>query len=77
MSKKKAKWRTITEQSREAIEQCGMPRAELSRLTGVAQSMLSRFVSGERSLTLDSIDKIGAVLGWELKTDATKKGKRK
>ena len=77
MSKKKVKQRTITEKARDAIEQCGMSRAEISRLTGVAPSMLSRFVSGERSLTLDSIDKIGAVLGWELKTNATKKSTRK
>jgi|SaaInlStandDraft_2_1057019.scaffolds.fasta_scaffold92979_1 plasmid maintenance system antidote protein VapI len=77
MPKKKTRQQTISEQAREAIRQCGMPNSKLSDLTGVAESMLSRFVNCKRSLTLDSLDRIATVLKWELKTDAPKKGKRK
>lgn len=52
----------VSEQVRAIIEGCGLTRAELSRRTGVAESVLSRFVRGERSITLDQLDRLDAML---------------
>jgi len=37
--------------------------------TGVDQTALSRFVRGQRGLSLAAIDKIVEVLGWTLKVE--------
>ncbi|MFC1739707.1 helix-turn-helix domain-containing protein [Planctomycetota bacterium] len=50
-----------------AIRQAGISRYELSRKSGVDQAQLSYFMSGQRSLTLRSAEKIAGVLGLELK----------
>lgn len=75
--KKKTKRLNITDQVRGAIENCGMTRYELSKRTGVAQSVLSRFATGERSLNLESLDKLAKVLGWKMDVGEIKRRKRK
>ena len=45
---------------------------ELARKAGVQASALSRFVNGERTLTLPTADKVAQALGLRL-VDATKK----
>jgi transcriptional regulator with XRE-family HTH domain len=49
-----------------SINSGGMSLRELSRLSGVAPSQLSRFMSGPQDIGLESADKICAVLGLEL-----------
>ena len=52
---------------------------EIARQTGVDNGNLSKFVAGKRSLSQQSIDKLCAFLGLELrsreKVDNQKKGK--
>ena len=55
------------------IEQSGYSNYQLSHLTGVSQSVLNRFVSGERDITLGTASKIAVVIGAELKTKAARK----
>lgn len=50
-----------------AIEKSGHSNYALSQLSGVSQSVLNRFTSGQRDITLDTAGKIAAALGAELK----------
>ena len=53
----------IGDQVRQAIENCGMSRATISRSTGVSEGMLSRFVHGETDMTLRTLARIAPVIG--------------
>ena len=50
-----------------AIEKSGQSNYAISQLSGVSQSVLNRFTSGERDITLSTAGKIAAALGAELK----------
>ena len=56
----------IQEQLRQAILDADVTRYRLSKMTGVEQGILSRFVNRERSITLDTAAKLAAALGLEL-----------
>jgi Helix-turn-helix len=45
------------------IRSCGCPPAHLAAAAQVAPSVLSRFLRGERSLALDTVDRLAAALG--------------
>ncbi len=64
MSKKQSG--KLTDQLRAAVAGCGMSLGELARATGVDKSALSRFVNGERGLSMEGIDAIGEVLGLRI-----------
>ncbi len=57
---------TISQVLREAITGSGESLADLERATGVSNAVLSRFVRGERTLTLPTADKLARHLGLEL-----------
>ena len=65
----------ISERLKRAIRESGMSRYAISQASGVDQATLSKFMSGQRGLTLDSVDKLAGVLGLEIRLIA--KGKRK
>jgi transcriptional regulator with XRE-family HTH domain len=56
----------LSEQLRQAIRDCGESRYSLAKRTGVDQSTLTRFMSGERGLRLDVVDVLAEALGLEL-----------
>ncbi len=56
----------LSTQLREAIANCGMSNYRVARRSRIHQSQVSRFLSGESKLTLDTVDKIGEVLGLEI-----------
>jgi transcriptional regulator with XRE-family HTH domain len=56
----------FTDQLKRAIRESGMSRYALSKATGVDQGTLSKFLSGQRSISLDSVDKLVDVLGLTL-----------
>jgi plasmid maintenance system antidote protein VapI len=60
--------KTWADSLRVAIEQSGKSRYEIAKATdgAVDQAQLSRFVAGGRTITLDSAEAIGRVLGVEL-----------
>jgi plasmid maintenance system antidote protein VapI len=51
---------------REAIRGCGLSMNALARLCAVSQPQLSRFVNGERTLTLPAAAKVCETLGLRL-----------
>ena len=55
----------MTATLRAALRVCGMNRAEVSRVTGIPESTLSRF-NGGKPLRGENIDKLSAYLGLAL-----------
>ena len=51
---------------REAIRGCGLSLNELGRKAGVSQPQLSRFLNGERTLTLPAAAKVCEARGLRL-----------
>ena len=64
---------SFTEQLRRAIRESEMSRYALWQATGVDQGTLSKFLSGQHGLSLDSVDKLVDVLGLTL-TSRKKRG---
>ena len=66
MSKKK---KPMSERLREALKSVAseMSLEQIGRDTGINAAMLSRFVRGERSLTLPTADKLADYLKLELR----------
>ncbi len=56
----------IGEQLKRAIREGKFSQAELARESGLSEAQISRFLKGERGLSLDSIDKMMDVLGLEI-----------
>ena len=57
---------TITEQLKAAITDHGLNVNQLAKETGIAQPILHRFMSGERDLKLETVDRLAAHLGLVL-----------
>ena len=64
---------TLSDSLRKAIEKAGYTNYALAQLSGVNQSVLSRFLSGERDINLETAGKITAAIGLELKPKTAKK----
>jgi transcriptional regulator with XRE-family HTH domain len=56
----------IGEQLKQAIREGRHSQAALARGTGLSEGQISRFLKGERGLSLESIDKLLDVLGLEI-----------
>lgn len=56
---------TFSETLRRIIRECDLSRYELSKRTGVAQSVLSRFMAG-LDINTNTIDALAKELGLEL-----------
>lgn len=63
----------LSDQMRDAIRKSGWSIYRLSKETGVAPSVISRFLSGT-ALTTDTVDRIASLLGFRLA--ATRKPKK-
>jgi transcriptional regulator with XRE-family HTH domain len=73
MSRRTFRKRNFSEQLRRAIGSCGLTRYQLSKRTGISEATLSRFMSGQRGLTLKAVDKLADLLEWKLES----KGRRR
>ena len=71
MSKK-----TFSDELRRAVEQSGMTRYEIYKRTGIDQSVLSKFVRGQRGLSMDTVDVLCECLGLRLVGENELKPKR-
>lgn len=64
----KAKTKTDWEETfRAAITETGWPLMEITRQSGIDHSQLSRFMRGERGLSITTAERVAAVVGLELK----------
>jgi len=66
----------ISDQLRKAIDASGLSRYRICKGIGLDQASMSRFMSGERGLSLDVIDRLGAFLGLTV-TQGRKAKRRK
>lgn len=53
-------------QLRAAIDRSGLSGNQLAHIAGVSQSVVSRFLRDERTITLETASKLAAALGLEL-----------
>ena len=65
----------IGEQLKKAIQEGRLSQAALARGTGLSEGQISRFLRGERGLSLESIDKLLDVLELEIVIRPRRKGK--
>ncbi len=72
----KTKPTALTDQLRHFIEADELSRNELSRITGIDKSVLSKFVHGKCGLSMQSLDKIGETLSLQI-TKTTIPAKRR
>jgi len=63
MSKKAMR---VSERIREAVEAAEVTRYRIAQETGIEESALSRFLSGERGLSMEAIDTLAEYFGLEL-----------
>ena len=68
---------TISEQVRRAIEECGMTRYRLSQVSGVSEGMLSRYMTGEREMTLRTLDRLAPFIGVQIAVKRPRQPKQK
>jgi DNA-binding phage protein len=66
---------TISARLREAVRTSGRSMCATAREAGIDKASLSRFLSGERSLTLESAERLAEALG--LRLVAGRRGRRK
>jgi transcriptional regulator with XRE-family HTH domain len=62
---------------RNAIQESGKSLNQVANESGVSQPQLSRFVRGERSLSLDSVELLFRYFGLKVEGAAPKKGGKK
>jgi transcriptional regulator with XRE-family HTH domain len=58
--------RSLGEQVRRAVRDSGQSQYRIAKETGVDKGALSRFMSGERGLTTDTLDRLVEHLGLTL-----------
>lgn len=59
MAKRQHKRIPLSNQLRQIVENSAETRYRVSKETGISQSTLSRFVSGERGLSIEAMDALG------------------
>ncbi len=69
--------KTISEQLREAIVKAPTTRYRIAKETGVGEAALSKFVLGQRGLSLDAIDRVGLYLGLSITTSRPRRPAKK
>ncbi len=66
-TKRKTGTQMVSQQLREAIDGSGQSRYAICKATGIPQSNMSRFMSGQSGLSMESLDTLCEFLGLELK----------
>ena len=57
---------TLSGELRRAIHASAMPLSEIARRAGIAPLVLDEFLTGERTLRSDVLDRLTGTLGYEL-----------
>ncbi|MBL8842367.1 MAG: helix-turn-helix transcriptional regulator [Planctomycetes bacterium] len=67
-----SKHATFTDRVRQAILSSGVSRYALSKVVGVSQAALSRFVNGHCGIASETLDAVADALGFQLVVDRSK-----
>jgi len=73
----KRKYTPLTEQLRHAVLNCAQTQYALSKATGIDKTAMSRFINGERGVSMQVLDKLGEYLGLRIVTDKPKSKAKK
>ena len=65
MPKKKQRT-SLSDELRQAVEQSGLSRYSVWQQTGIDQGTMSKFMAGDRGLSIESIDKLADLLGLHI-----------
>ena len=68
---KPTKRRNLSDQVRDAVRGSGLLAQEVADRAGVHKSAMSRFLSGERGLSVEALDRIGQVLALDIVSRVT------
>ena len=52
----------LTDQLRQAIDDCGLTRYEIAKRTGIDESALAKFYNGRRGLSMEALNALGECL---------------
>jgi transcriptional regulator with XRE-family HTH domain len=52
----------LTDQLRQAIDDCGLTRYEIAKRTGIDESALAKFYNGHRGLSMEALNALGEFL---------------
>jgi transcriptional regulator with XRE-family HTH domain len=61
MSKRQTN-KLLTDQLRQAIDDCGLTRYRISQETGISESTLAQFYNGHRGLSMEALNALGEYL---------------
>jgi transcriptional regulator with XRE-family HTH domain len=56
----------LSDQIRQAVENCGKSRYRIAKETGISEPTLSRFMSGERGLPMATLDRLADHLSLDI-----------
>ena len=73
---KKASFPKVSDQLRDIIRDCDLSRYEIAKQTGIDQSALPRFMSGERGLSMTALDTLAEHLELDIVRRRRTKGAR-
>ncbi len=65
----KTKRLKLTDQVRKAINDCGETRYRICQETGIDKATMSRFMSGERGLSMEALDAVADYLRLSIMSD--------
>ena len=65
----------LSDQIRELIDSADESRYRIAINTGIDHATISRFMSGERGLTLECLDTLADYLGWRIIADKKRRQK--
>ena len=65
----------LTDQLRQAIDDCGLTRYEIAKQTGIDESALAKFYNGHRGLSMEALNALGEYLQLKI-TLGRKPGKK-
>jgi len=57
----------LTDQIRQAIDDCGLSRYRISKETGISEPTLSKFYLGQRGLSMEAMNALGEFLELTIK----------
>jgi DNA transposition AAA+ family ATPase len=60
------KYQQLTDQLRQAIEDCGVSRYQIAKETGIDESALAKFFNGHRGLSMEALNALGEFLELEI-----------
>ena len=63
----------LSDEIREAVNASGMSRYAIAKALGIAESTMSRFMSGKGGLSMEFIDRLADLLGIHVVVRPTKK----